>query len=74
MDLSALIERRRALEVALAVHEASLVKFWPGDRPSFRIETAEKLPPDHGHGKPSHLTSTASCFESLADRHPSLDG
>jgi ATPase family associated with various cellular activities (AAA) len=76
MDLDELIQRRRALEVDLAVHEASLRRFWPSDqRPSFVIAQAEHdhLPPDKGR-KPLHMTSSASCFESLADREPRFAG
>lgn len=76
MDLSQLIERRTALEVALAVHEASIRRFWPDDRPSFVIDLVElgHLAPDTGSGKPAHLTSSATCFESLADLRPGLGG
>jgi predicted ATPase len=75
-SLAELIERRQELEVALAVHEASVRKFWPADRPSFVIQLAEldALSPDDGKGRPRHLTSTASCFESLADLRPGLAG
>jgi hypothetical protein len=76
MDLDELIRRRGALAVALAVHEASLRRFWPPDkRPSFVIARAELagLTPDSG-GRPLHLTSSASCFESLADREPRFGG
>ena len=74
MDLTQLIEQRRALEVALAVHEASIRRFWPGDRPAFVIDLEElrDLEPDTGSGKPAHMTSSATCFESLADLRPGL--
>ena len=75
-DLDELIHRRRALEVDLTVHEASLRCFWPADeRPSFVIAQSELalLDPDGG-GKPLHMTSSASCFESLADREPRFAG
>jgi hypothetical protein len=75
-SLAELVELRKALDVALAVHEASLTKFWPGDRPSFAIQLTEKarLREDDGKRRPEHLTSTASCFESLADQQPGLGG
>lgn len=75
MSLDELIERRSALQVALAVHEASLQAFRPTDGGvSFRITLLEELAGDPGRGKPRHLTSTASCFEALADVHPGTGG
>lgn len=76
MDLDQLIASRQALNSSLAVHEASIQAFWPQDkRPGFVIDFVEfdDLPADTG-GKPLHLTSSASCFESLADREPGLSG
>ena len=76
LDLDELIRRRSALALALAAHEASVRRFWPPDeRPSFVIVRAElaKLKSDKG-GRPLHLTSSASCFESLADLEPRFAG
>lgn len=71
-----LISRREGLKVALAIHDASLREFWPPGRPYFVIQTDElaELGADDPSSRPRHLTSSASCFESLADAHPGLDG
>ena len=76
VSLPELIERRQKLQVALATHDASLREFWPPGRPYFVIQTAElaNLGADDPSTRPRHLTSSASCFESLADAHPGLDG
>jgi hypothetical protein len=74
LSLAELIDRRKGLDVALAVHEASVRKFWPEDRPWFVIQLKEELEPDAPGSRPRHLTSSASCFESLADQRPGLDG
>lgn len=75
-SLQELIECRQALQVALAIHDASLREFWPAGRPYFVIQTAELggLKADDGSSRPRHLTSSASCLESLADAHPGSDG
>lgn len=76
IPLSELIERRQALQVTLASHEASLREFWPEGRPYFVIQTAELcgLAQDDGKSRPRHITSSASCLESLADLRPGLRG
>ena len=73
LTLDELIGLRSNLTTALAVHEPSLRAFHPDGAVSFRILTREELS-ESPAGKPSHMTSTASCFESLADQTPAWEG
>lgn len=75
MDLDELIVRRRSLATALAAHESAVESFFDRSAQgvSFAIH-ADEVMSDPGAGKPPHMTSSASCYESLADQNPADPG
>jgi len=74
LALAELAARRLALNDAVLLHEQSLERFFPTGRCWFALTLPEQEdPPDEREdGRPHHLSTSASCYESLADRHPAV--
>jgi predicted ATPase len=74
LSLAELSRERRELGDSLKLHEQSLERFWPKDRCWFALEQADTETPreERSDGRPHHLTSSASCYEALADKAPAI--
>jgi ATPase family associated with various cellular activities (AAA) len=72
LTLAELARERRDLSDALKLHDQSLQRFWPEGRCWFALDRSEAEHPraERPDGRPHHLSSTTSCYESLADRFP----
>jgi hypothetical protein len=72
LPLADLARERRDISDALKLHTQSLQRFWPHERCWFALnqEEVHKPRPERADGRPHHLSSSASCYESLADRAP----
>jgi ATPase family associated with various cellular activities (AAA) len=66
MDFNGLRAERQALNDAVLLHEASVAPFRAGDLPWFRLNLSEVADPQDPL-RVRHLSTSASCLESLAD-------
>lgn len=66
MDFNGLRVERQALNDAVLLHEASVAPFRAGDLPWFRLNLSEVADPQDPL-RVRHLSTSASCLESLAD-------
>ncbi|HEX8647327.1 MAG TPA: ATP-binding protein [Thermoleophilaceae bacterium] len=71
LKLAELARERKELRDAVKLHEQSLEQFWPRNHEWFGLDQSErKSPPsDRPDGRPRHLSTSASCYESLADQN-----
>src|SRR5437660_558117 len=69
MELAELRRERRALAAAVQLHQTTIERFAAPERSwfLFNLSELERGLEDPPAGRPGHLTSSASCFESLAD-------
>jgi len=66
MDFETLRVERQALNDAVLLHEASVSRFRADGLPWFRLSLPEQVDPE-GSARVRHLSTSASCLESLAD-------
>lgn len=66
MDFETLRVERQALNDAVLLHEASVSRFRADGLPWFRLSLPEQVDPE-GSARVGHLSTSASCLESLAD-------
>jgi hypothetical protein len=73
MEFEELRTERRALNDAVVRHAASVLLFRPEQLPWFRLN-ADEASPQNDDGQVHHLSTTASCLESLRDVRPGQAG
>lgn len=72
LTLDELAAERRELIDTVKLHQQSLEAFWPKGRSWFALNIAERdnPPAERSDGRPHHLSTSASGYESLTDTAP----